>query len=362
MFHRDRRRPILALPVRYWPVSLRYSPAAQSESQSVTRAPASLVLPLLCALGVASVLASLYVGSAGIGSLDLWSTAPGTSDETLRRIVLELRLPRALAAYAVGASLALAGVFMQVLLRNPLADPYVLGVSGGAAVGALLSMQAGLVGALLHAGAGAGALAALLLVFSLAHGRGSWSPLRLLLTGVVVAAGTSALVSLLLGLADDTHLRGMVYWLMGDLSYAGIPWAVLILLAIALPAAIGAGRHLNVMSHGESTAQLLGIATQPLRIGLFTLGSLLTAAAVSSAGCIGFIGLITPHTVRLAVGSDHRLIAPAAALAGGALLVVADLASRTLIAPRQLPVGALTAIIGVPVFLWLMRRGQIHTD
>lgn len=328
----------------------------------MTRAPASLVLSLLCAIGIASVLISLYVGSAGIGGLDLWPATPKATDETLRRIVLELRLPRALAAYSVGAALALAGVFMQVLLRNPLADPYVLGVSGGAAVGALVAIQAGLAGALLHAGAGIGALAALLLVFSLAHGRGSWSPLRLLLTGVVVAAGTSAMVSLLLGLADDARLRGMVYWLMGDLSYAGVPWAAVALLAIALPAAIGAGRHLNVMSHGECTAQLLGIATQPLRVGLFALGSLLTAAAVSNAGCIGFVGLITPHAVRLAIGSDHRLVAPAAVLAGGALLVLADLASRTLIAPRQLPVGALTAIIGVPVFLWLMRHGQPHTD
>jgi iron complex transport system permease protein len=154
----------------------------------------------------------------------------------------------------------------------------------------------------------------------------------------------------------------MVFWLMGDLSYSGVPWIVVILLAIALPAAVGAGRHLNVMSHGDSVAALLGVATRPLRIGLFVLGSLLTAAAVASAGCIGFIGLVTPHTVRLAIGSDHRLLAPGAALAGGALLVIADLASRTLVAPRQLPVGALTAILGVPIFLWLMRRTQNRAE
>jgi iron complex transport system permease protein len=137
---------------------------------------------------------------------------------------------------------------------------------------------------------------------------------------------------------------------------------VLILLAATLPGAVGAGRQLNVLAHGDSTASLLGVATRPLRIGLFISGSLLTAAAVASAGSIGFIGLVVPHAVRLAIGSDHRLLAPAAALAGGALLVMADLASRTLIAPRQLPVGALTAMIGVPVFLWLMRCGQRPGD
>jgi len=328
----------------------------------VTRAPASLVLSILGVLGVLSILASLHVGSAGTVGMDLWQSGGDAGDPMLRRIVLELRLPRAVAAYAVGAALALAGVFMQILLRNPLADPYVLGVSGGAAVGALLSMHIGVAGALLNLGAGAGALGALLLVFWLAHGRGSWSPLRLLLTGVVVAAGASALVSLLLGLSDDTRLRGMVYWLMGDLSHAGIPWVVLVLLAVALPGAVGAGRQLNVLAHGDSTASLLGVATRPLRIGLFLAGSVLTAAAVASAGSIGFIGLIVPHAVRLGIGSDHRKLAPAAALAGGALLVAADLASRTLIAPRQLPVGALTAIIGVPVFLWLMRREQRQGD
>lgn len=324
----------------------------------MNRPPASLVLTLLALGGLASIVASLQFGSAGLATAHggWWS---GNADgDLLARVVLELRLPRAVAGYAIGASLALAGVLMQVLLRNPLADPYVLGVSGGAAVGALAAMQLGLAGLLLSASAGVGALLAMLLVFGLAHGPGGWSPLRLLLTGVVIAAGASAIVALLLGLSDDTRLRGMVFWLMGDLSDTGMPWGLVLLLAVVLAATVGAGRHLNVMSHGDSAASLLGVATRPLRAGLFFAGSLLTAAAVASAGCIGFVGLVTPHAVRLVVGADHRIVAPAAALAGGALLVLADLASRTLIAPRQLPVGALTAVIGVPVFLWLMRRSQ----
>jgi iron complex transport system permease protein len=321
----------------------------------VKRPPASLVLALLAVAGAASIAASLQFGSAGLATAhDGWWSNDNGSD-LLARVVLELRLPRALAGYAVGASLALAGVIMQVLLRNPLADPYVLGVSGGAAVGALGAMQFGLAGLLLSMSAGAGALVAMLLVFGLAHGPGGWSPLRLLLTGVVVAAGASAIVALLLGLSDDGRLRGMVFWLMGDLSNAGTPSGLLLLLGVALVASVGAGRHLNVLAHGEGTADLLGVATRPLRAGLFLAGSLLTAAAVATAGCIGFVGLITPHAVRLVVGADHRVVAPAAALAGGALLVCADLASRTLIAPRQLPVGALTAVLGVPLFLWLMR-------
>lgn len=324
----------------------------------MNRPPASLVLALLALAGLASIVASLQFGSAGLATAHGGWWTGDTEGDLLARVVLELRLPRALAGYAVGASLALAGVLMQVLLRNPLADPYVLGVSGGAAVGALAAMQLGLAGLLLSASAGAGALVAMLLVFGLAHGVGGWSPLRLLLTGVVIAAGASAIVALLLGLSDDSRLRGMVFWLMGDLSDAGMPWGLMLLLTVVLAASIGVGRHLNVMAHGDSTASLLGVATRPLRAGLFFAGSLLTAAAVASAGCIGFVGLITPHAVRLLLGADHRVVAPAAALAGGALLVCADLASRTLIAPRQLPVGALTAVLGVPVFLWLMRRAQ----
>jgi iron complex transport system permease protein len=177
----------------------------------------------------------------------------------------------------------------------------------------------------------------------------------------VVAAGTGALVSLLLAAGDPTVLRGMVFWLMGDLSWAGSPVGLLVLAAVAVPLGIVAARPLNVLARGDVQAQLLGVAVAPMRGALFVVASLLTAATVTSVGAIGFVGLVTPHLVRLALGADHRRVVPAAALAGGTLVVIADLAARTVLAPRQLPVGALTALIGVPLFLVLMRRAQPAT-
>ena len=203
-----------------------------------------------------------------------------------------------------------------------------------------------------------GALAATLIVFALAQGPGGWTPTRLLLTGVVVASGTGALVSLLLAAGDPSILRGMVFWLMGDLSWSTSPTGLLILTAIATPVGILAARPLNVLARGDVQAELLGVAVRPLRGALFIVASLLTAATVTSIGAVGFVGLVTPHLVRLAVGADHRRVVPAAALAGGTLVVVADLIARTILAPRQLPVGALTALVGVPLFLVLMRRAR----
>jgi iron complex transport system permease protein len=250
---------------------------------------------------------------------------------------------------------------MQVLLRNPLADPYVLGVSGGASVAALSAMLAGLSAFAVQSAAFGGALGATVLVFGLSHGQGGWTPTRLLLTGVVVAAGTGAMVSLLLAAGDPTALRGMVYWLMGDLSWAGSPEWLLLILAAAVPAGILAARPLNVLARGDVQAQLLGVPVAPLRIGLFVCSSLMTAATVTSVGAIGFVGLVVPHLIRLVVGSDHRRVIPAAALAGGVLVTLADLLARTVLAPRQLPVGALTALIGVPLFLALLRRAHTAT-
>jgi iron complex transport system permease protein len=247
---------------------------------------------------------------------------------------------------------------MQVLLRNPLADPYVLGVSGGAAVGALAAMLAGLAAILVQASAACGALAATLAVFSLAHGRGGWTPTRLLLTGVVVAAGCGALISLLLALGDETRLRGMLFWLMGDIGFAATPGPLLVLVALAVPFGMLIARSLNVLARGELQATTLGVAVRPLRIAIYVTASVLTAATVTAVGSIGFVGLVTPHLVRHLTGADHRLLVPAAALSGGALLVVADTLARTALAPRQLPVGALTALVGVPLFLVLMSRGR----
>jgi iron complex transport system permease protein len=308
---------------------------------------------LLLAAVIAAIAASLALGSSGIDSP--WERL-AAGDPLMRTIVWELRLPRALAAFGAGVVLALAGVLMQALLRNPLADPYVLGVSGGAAVGALGLMLAGAGGIAVDIGAAAGAFGAMLLVFAVAHGPGGWTTTRLLLTGVVVAAGCGAIVSLLLSLSDDLRLRGMLFWLLGDFGYAQTPWWLLALAVAAIPGCLLVARPLDVLARGELQARLLGVPVRGLRIAIYIAASILTAAAVTTAGSIGFVGLVTPHLVRLLVGSTHRAVIPAAALAGGALLVVADLLARTIVAPRLLPVGALTALIGVPLFLWLMHR------
>lgn len=316
----------------------------------------TLVYTLLV-LGTASVLAlSLLSGSVALSAGEVLSAFTGPADSLGHSLVFDLRLPRALNAFAAGSVLAMAGVLMQVLLRNPLADPFVMGVSGGAAVAALLAMLLGLGGLLIDASATAGALATTLLVFALAHGEGGWTPSRLLLTGIVVAAGASATVSMLLALGDETQLRGMLFWLMGDLSLSSKPQGLLVLALLALLFAFPFARHLNVLARGELAARILGAPVEALRIGIFIVSSVLTAAAVTTAGTIGFVGLVTPHLTRLMLGADHRLVLPASALLGGALVMLADLCARTLFAPRQLPVGALTAIAGVPLFLMLMRR------
>ena len=217
-------------------------------------------------------------------------------------------------------------------------------------------MLAGLGGVAVDGGAAGGAFAAMLLVFAVAHGPGGWTTTRLLLTGIVVAAGCGAVISLLLSLSDDLRLRGMLFWLLGDFGYVRTPWSLLLLALAAIPVCLLVARPLDALARGELQAQLLGVPVRTLRIGIYIGASLLTAAAVTTAGSIGFVGLVTPHLVRLAIGSAHRAVIPAAALAGGTLLVVADLLARTIVAPRQLPVGALTAMIGVPLFLLLMRR------
>ena len=305
-------------------------------------------------------LAALASGSADIGIAQSIAALQGDAPEHIHSLVIELRLPRALTAFAVGGLLAVAGVLMQVLLRNPLAEPYILGSSGGAAVAALLAMLAGASSIVVDGAAFGGAMTATVLVFTIAHGSGTWTPTRLLLTGVVLAAGFSAVTTLLLALSPDQQLRGMLFWLMGDLSFAYEPARTLWLLAILTIAATMAARHLNVLSRGELQAAIVGLPVTGLRYLIFVAASLATGLAVTTVGVIGFIGLVVPHMIRLIAGSDHRVVVPASALAGGALLVVADTLARTILAPRQLPVGALTAAIGVPLFLLLMSRSRIQ--
>jgi iron complex transport system permease protein len=275
---------------------------------------------------------------------------------TLAATLLQLRLGRVLSAFVTGGTLALAGVMMQALLRNPLADPYVLGVSGGAAVGALAAMLFFTAVWMIDVAAFAGAISVALLLFLLAHrdlrsGIVDGNAPFLLLTGVIVASGCGALVTLMLSIAPDNRLRGMVFWLIGDLSGTQLRWLPWLVLAGALIFSIRVARAINVVALHAETAATLGIRVGALRQGLFVSAALLTATAVSNAGSIGFVGLIVPHACRFALGPDHRLLLPAATLVGGTFLVLADTLARSIVAPQQLPVGVITALIGVPVFL-----------
>lgn len=315
-----------------------------------------VVLVLLLLLAPLSLLFAIAFGSVAIDPATLLKVLRGTTTGVQQTLVFELRLPRALAAFAVGGMLALAGSLLQVLLRNPLADPYVIGVSGGAAVAALLALLAGATANTTSAAAFAGALGSVLLVFALSRS-GPGGTHRLLLTGVVLAAGWGACISLLLVIAPATQVQGMLFWLLGDLSNTRYGVTALVVLALGLSVSLMLGRALNVMLRGESVAAALGENPKRLRAVIYILASLLTASAVTLAGSIGFVGLIVPHLLRLLGLSDHRVLLPAASLLGGSLLVVADTLARTIVAPVQLPVGILTALLGVPVFLFLLARG-----
>ena len=319
---------------------------------SVTRYSNILVALLLIALLAIGL--ALVSGSADVAPRQIWQVLTGESTAAVRSLVIELRLPRALTAFAVGGLLAVSGVFMQVLLRNPLAEPYILGTSGGAAVAALTGMMFGWGAVLVDLAAFVGALGSALLVFFIATGSGSWTPTRLLLTGVVLAAGFSAVTTLLLALSPDQQLRGMLFWLMGDLSFSYAPGKLLALLSVITLGGLAGARHLDVLARGELQAAILGLPVMSAQLVLFTTTALAVAMTVTSVGVIGFVGLVVPHLIRLVAGSAHRLVVPAAALAGGSLLVIADTLARSVIAPRQLPVGAITAMLGVPLFLLLM--------
>jgi iron complex transport system permease protein len=319
----------------------------------------ALLLPLSLALAVTALGVALLVGSTDIPAAEVWRHLSGDDGSVNDRIVDQLRLPRALTAFAVGGLLALAGALIQVLLRNPLGDPYVLGVSGGASSAVLGAMLLGLPAAWHTAAALAGALLSTLLVFGLAHRGDDWRSDRLLLTGIVVAAGWSALISFTLSVSPATRLPGMLFWLMGDLGDATRPGVPLAVLAGGLALMLLRARDLNIAALGLLQAAALGVDTYRLRLELYFVGALLTAAAVTVAGAVGFVGLITPHLVRRLGGTDHRVLLPAAVLLGGALVLLADSAARTLVSPMQLPVGVLTALLGVPVFLFLLhRRGR----
>ena len=324
-----------------------------------TQRPA-FVLGLLAAVSIAAVLFACVVGSVALPLSDLFAAIgdlANGSPSTLAATLLELRMTRAMSAFVIGGSLSLAGVMMQALLRNPLADPYVLGVSGGAAVGALAAMLFFTAIWAVDVAAFCGAIIVSLLLFLLAHRdlRGGLTTdsnaSMLLLTGVIVASGCGALITLMLSIAPDNRLRGMVFWLIGDLSGTQLRVLPFIVLAGALAFAGKVARSINVMAMHADAAATLGIRVGALRKGLFFAAAILTAGAVSGGGSIGFVGLIVPHACRFALGPDHRLLLPAASLVGGTFLVLADTLARSIMAPQQLPVGVITAMIGVPIFL-----------
>jgi iron complex transport system permease protein len=321
----------------------------------------ALALGLLLVLVVAVVLGVRF-GPVHVTTGQALRALLGEGTPTDRTIVLELRLPRALLGALVGGGLALAGATFQALLRNPLAEPYILGISGGASVGAVLVLSLGLATAgswLLPLAAFAGAILAIALVFRVATATGRGMDVRvLLLAGVVVAAFFSACIAFILSISEARTVQSAVLWIMGSL--AGANWrSVVLAAAYTLPAAallMGLARPLNLMAIGEETAQYLGANVERVKRLSLLIAALITAAGVAVVGVIGFVGLVVPHTIRLLVGSDHRVLLPLSFLAGAAFLTLADVVARMALAPTEIPIGVITAFVGVPFFLVLLRR------
>jgi iron complex transport system permease protein len=324
------------------------------------------VLGALLALAlVAAVLLGVRFGPVALDTGEVLAALGGGGPDWHRQIVVQLRLPRALLGALVGGGLALAGATFQALLRNPLAEPYILGISGGASVGAVLVLSLGLAGTAswaLPLAALAGALLAIALVFRVAvASRRSLDVRVLLLAGVVVAAFFSACVAFILSISEARTVQGAVLWIMGSL--AGASWrSVAVTAAYTLPAAallMGLARPLNLMAIGEETAHHLGTDVEQVKRMALGLAALLTAAGVAVAGVIGFVGLVVPHAIRLVVGSDHRALLPLSFLGGATFLVLSDLLAQMVLAPTQIPVGVITAFVGVPLFLVLLRRSLV---
>jgi iron complex transport system permease protein len=314
-------------------------------------------------LGAAALLAALSgvaLGAAPIAPADLVAALLRRGGGAAQAIVWSLRLPRVVLGFVVGGVLAVAGAALQALVRNPLADPYLLGLSGGAGLGAVLALAAGLTSAwALPAAAFAGALAATVIVYRLALVAGGALDSRvLLLGGVVVGAFAGALVLGLLSVSEATQLKSATLWLMGGLG--GVGWPGILALAVyatpALAVLAGEARALNLLALGEEAAQHLGADVARTKRRVYLAASLLTAASVAAAGIIGFVGLVIPHAIRLVRGHDHRALLPAAFVLGGSYLVAADTLARTAFAPLELPVGVVTAVVGVPIFAVLLRR------
>ena len=315
-----------------------------------------LVAAMLLVFTIASLWIGLSAGSVKLTNAEVWQALIGQGSEMHRQIVNELRAPRVFAAFACGGLLALAGTLLQVLLRNPLADPYILGISGGAAVGALSALSLGLAALGVNIGALLGAVAAIVLVFALSWRSSGARPDRMLLTGVVLSAGFAAVISLFLVLAPAAQLHGMLFWLMGDMSRVVSAAPVVMLLVIVAIAALLLGHSLDILTLGETKAMTLGLRARPLQAAIFLLAAVATTAVVVTAGPIGFVGLLAPHAIRLLGVTRHRPLLALSLISGGGFLVWADLIARSVAAPLQLPAGAVTAVLGVPLLLILLLR------
>ena len=316
-------------------------------------------------LGLAVVLVfllSILVGEADLTPGQVFAALLGEGDINDRRIVVGLRAPRAVMAILVGGGLSLSGAVFQALLRNPLAEPYILGISGGAATGAVLALALGLAASLswaLPAAAFAGALVAIFLVLRVAATADDRVDVRvLLLAGVVVGAFFTACMAFVLSISDARTVRSAVLWMMGSLvgSDWRTVWMVTLYSIPAVIALVGLARPLNLLAIGEETAGYLGADVERVKRIAYVLASLLTAAGVAATGVIGFVGLIVPHSIRLLVGADYRVLLPLAFLAGAVFLMLADIAARTVLPPTEVPIGVITVFVGVPLFLHLLRR------
>jgi iron complex transport system permease protein len=319
---------------------------------ALTRAVALLALLLMVALFLAS----------SAGAADVSWRAAFAGDATARAILFGIRLPRALLAALVGATLAIAGVTFQTLLRNPLADPFILGVSGGAACGAAVSTAFGLarVPGLVPLVAFAGACAATAAVFLLARRRAHTDPTRLLLSGLVLNAFFSAVILVSFALSKSSDLTAALRWMMGTLF--GATWSDVALLfalfLLTMATLVFVANDLRMLAFGEDDAKSRGVDVERIKLVGFAAGSIVTGAAVAVSGIIGFVGLLVPHLIRMIWRRDFRFLLPLCALGGGVLVVLADLLSRVVVTSSELPIGAFTAVLGVPFFLSLLRRNR----
>jgi iron complex transport system permease protein len=326
--------------------------------------PRKTIVTLAALSGVLAVVAlgSLLVGSTPMSISELWRALTSPSDpstEMQRTILLNIRLPRVLLALTVGAGLSVAGAVLQALLRNPLAEPYILGISSGGTVGALVAMMAGIGAAHfttpLFSFVGSGLV--MFLVFVLGHRRGILDTNALLLSGVMVGAFFSSIVLLFTALVNQ-DLRTTYLWLIGNLSSADIQsfWVVAPLILLASLALSTQARHFNLISTGDETALHLGVEVDKVKRISYLLASFITGLAVSVSGVVGFVGLVVPHACRMMFGPDHRLLIPASFLAGATYLIACDLLSRVVLAPSEIPVGVVTAVVGAPIFIYLLKK------